>query len=103
MADKKNPLLGAFHTPAPGTSPPGKPPEPLRPLAAPEKMPIISARGNVTGFLPTEDKKTGDPPKAPTAGSAKPEGEKKPGEPPKEPPHTPPKPHREKNAVDPDS
>ena len=60
MADKKNPLLGAFHTPAPGTSPPGKPPEPLRPLAAPEKMPIISARGNVTGFLPTEDKKTGD-------------------------------------------
>ena len=101
MADKKNPLLGAFHTPAPGTSPPGKPPEPLRPLAAPEKMPIISARGNVTGFLPTEDKKTGDPPKAPTAGSAKPEGEKKAGEQPKAPVAGPAKPEGEKKAGEP--
>ncbi|MEA4895648.1 MAG: ParB/RepB/Spo0J family partition protein [Oscillospiraceae bacterium] len=99
VEETKNPLFGAFRTPAPGTAPPttalsGKPADEKKP-DEPGKTPADSKAAQTTGTTargnPTNEQKPVDPAKAPadskatqatgTAAPAKPADEKKPDQP----------------------
>ena len=103
-SEKKNPLLGAFRTPAPEAPPPAEPPkEPVNAPATgatpaapavgkkPTEPPQPAAEGKPVGTVPAkpvEERKPAEPPQPAAEGkpagtaSAKPAEEKKPAEPP---------------------